>query len=64
MHLHVCGDLTIRSAHALAGKVKSILKTRIPALTGVLIHVEPAVDEAPSGNPTRRTDSAPDLTGE
>lgn len=41
MHLQVDADLSIRVAHALAGKAKSILKTRFPNLTGVLIHVEP-----------------------
>ncbi len=41
MHLHVDPELTIRAAHALAGKVKSFLKSEIPSLTSVLIHVEP-----------------------
>lgn len=64
MHLHVCGDLTIQSAHALAGKVKSILKARIPALTGVLIHVEPAVDEATSGHSSSGPETTPNLASE
>lgn len=42
MHLHVDPNSTIRVAHALAGKVKSILKQEFPNLVGVLIHVEPA----------------------
>ena len=41
MHLHVHPELTIRVAHALAGKVKATLKSELPNLTGVLIHVEP-----------------------
>ena len=41
MHLHVAPELTIRDAHALAGKVKATLKSRLPNVTGVLIHVEP-----------------------
>jgi cation diffusion facilitator family transporter len=41
MHLHVDPELTIRAAHALAGKVKATLKSEIPRLTSVLIHVEP-----------------------
>ncbi|MFO1005142.1 MAG: cation diffusion facilitator family transporter [Planctomycetaceae bacterium] len=41
MHLHVDPEVTVRVAHALAGKVKAILKSEIPRLTGVLIHVEP-----------------------
>lgn len=42
MHLHVDPDLSIRVAHALAGKVKSVLQTELPNLGSVLIHVEPA----------------------
>lgn len=41
MHLHVDSELTIRVAHALAGKVKATLLAEIPSLSGVLIHVEP-----------------------
>lgn len=41
MHLHVDPELTIRVAHALAGKVKATLKSELPNLTSVLIHVEP-----------------------
>jgi cation diffusion facilitator family transporter len=48
MHLHVDPELTIRVAHALSGKVKSILKSQIPNLTGVLIHVEPASEDRAS----------------
>ncbi|MBL8853818.1 MAG: cation transporter [Planctomycetaceae bacterium] len=42
MHLHVDPDLSIRVAHAFAGKVKSVLRMALPSLTGVLIHIEPA----------------------
>lgn len=42
MHLHVDPDLSIRVAHALARKVKSVLQTELPNLVSVLIHVEPA----------------------
>ena len=45
MHLHVDPESTIRVAHALAGKVKSILKGEFPNLVGVLIHIEPADDD-------------------
>ncbi len=41
MHLQVPPNLTIQVAHALAGKVKALLRSAIPGLTGVLIHVEP-----------------------
>ena len=40
MHLHVDPEVSVRVAHALAGKVKAILKSEISRLTGVLIHVE------------------------
>ncbi|MCC6659760.1 MAG: cation transporter [Phycisphaerales bacterium] len=41
MHLHVAPDLPIRDAHALAGKVKAIVRERVPGIGHVLIHVEP-----------------------
>jgi divalent metal cation (Fe/Co/Zn/Cd) transporter len=41
MHLQVDPDLSIRVAHALAGKVKATLKSAMPGLVTVLIHVEP-----------------------
>ncbi len=41
MHLHVDPELTIRVAHALAGKVKATLMQELPNLVGVLIHIEP-----------------------
>jgi cation diffusion facilitator family transporter len=44
MHLHVDPESSIRVAHALAGKVKSVLMKEIPSLAGVLIHIEPADD--------------------
>lgn len=49
MHLHVDPDLTIRVAHALAGKVKATLRAEIPNLRGVLIHVEPFESPKPQG---------------
>jgi cation diffusion facilitator family transporter len=45
MHLHVDPELSIRVAHALAGKVKSVLMKEIPSVVGILIHIEPADDE-------------------
>jgi len=41
MHLQVDPELSIRIAHALAGKVKATLLQQIPGLVGVLIHIEP-----------------------
>ncbi len=47
MHLHVDPLLSVRDAHALAGKVKAHVRERIPAVHHVLIHVEP--DEVIAG---------------
>lgn len=46
MHLHVDPESSIREAHDLAGKVKSVLKRELPKIVGVLIHVEPAISVA------------------
>ncbi len=60
MHLHVDPELTIRVAHALAGKVKATLKSEIPNLAGVLIHVEPGIKESrPTGEPDRSQTAMP-----
>ncbi|MDX2115193.1 MAG: cation diffusion facilitator family transporter, partial [Planctomycetota bacterium] len=45
MHLHVAPDLSVRAAHALAGKVKAVVRENHPAVRHVLIHIEP--DERP-----------------
>ncbi|XZE21024.1 cation diffusion facilitator family transporter [Pirellulaceae bacterium SH449] len=50
MHLHVDPESSIRVAHALAGKVKSVLMKEIPSVVGVLIHIEPADDDSVSEN--------------
>jgi cation diffusion facilitator family transporter len=41
MHLHVPQDLSVRAAHALAGKVKATVREKHPGVHHVLIHVEP-----------------------
>lgn len=58
MHLHVAPDLTIRVAHALAGKVKAILMERLPNLVGVLIHIEPAEEPSTIASLSSHTDSS------
>lgn len=50
MHLHVDPELTVGVAHALAGKVKSVLSDEFPNLMGVLIHVEPAEESITARN--------------
>ncbi len=47
MHLQVNEDLSIKVAHALAGKVKATLKQALPGLVTVLIHVEPFESVSP-----------------
>lgn len=51
MHLHVDPRMDIRSAHAVAGRVKAGLKVRFPALRHVLIHVEPDERESEGDRP-------------
>lgn len=41
MHMHVDGGLSVQVAHDLTGKVKALLRERIPSLVTILIHVEP-----------------------
>jgi cation diffusion facilitator family transporter len=51
--LHVQADpaLPLREAHILSGRVKSAIRAAVPAVGGVLIHIEPFEDAAP---PERR----------
>lgn len=45
MHLHVDPNMSVHDAHVLTGKVKSAVRSDVPEVSDVLIHVEPA--EAP-----------------
>jgi divalent metal cation (Fe/Co/Zn/Cd) transporter len=49
MHLQVDPQLSIRTAHALAGKVKATLKNQLPSLSGILVHIEPYEAEVLTG---------------
>lgn len=42
MHLHVVPTMTVHDAHSLGGRVKAHVKSRLPNVGGVLIHIEPA----------------------
>ncbi|MBX7166734.1 MAG: cation diffusion facilitator family transporter [Pirellulales bacterium] len=42
LHLHVPPDMDVRTAHALAGKVKAHIRAQHPSVEQVLIHIEPA----------------------
>ena len=46
MHLQVDPELTVQVGHAIAGKVKATIKSEVAAVSGVLIHIEPAQDVA------------------
>ncbi len=55
--LHVQADprLTLHQAHELSGRVKGAIRTAVPAVEGVLVHMEPYDDaEAPDGEPAAR----------
>lgn len=41
MHLHVPGDLSVREAHDLSGRVKGAIRAALPEVRDVLIHIEP-----------------------
>jgi cation diffusion facilitator family transporter len=41
LHLHVAGDMDVRAAHALSGKVKAHVRETHPNVLRVLIHIEP-----------------------
>ncbi|ASJ71027.1 cation diffusion facilitator family transporter [Granulosicoccus antarcticus] len=42
LHLVINGDISVRKGHDIAHQVKTDLVTKLPALTDVLIHVEPS----------------------
>ena len=42
MHLHVGPTLSVREAHALAGKVRAHVREHVPEIADVLTHIEPA----------------------
>jgi cation diffusion facilitator family transporter len=42
MHLHVDPALSVRDAHALAGKVRAHVREKVPEIADVLTHIEPA----------------------
>jgi cation diffusion facilitator family transporter len=42
LHLHVDPNLTVRDSHVIAGSVKTAIKTQLPWVQNVLVHVEPA----------------------
>lgn len=57
MHLHVDPDLSVRVAHTLSGRVKAHVRSAIPSITQILIHVEPA--ESPAHDPVDASSGSP-----
>ena len=52
MHVEVDGDLTVHAAHVLAHQVKAAIRTQLPRVNDVTIHIEPHAGLA-STAPTR-----------
>jgi cation diffusion facilitator family transporter len=48
MHLHVAPTMSVYEAHALGGRVKAHVRAKLPNVGGVLIHIEPAVNDVTS----------------
>jgi cation diffusion facilitator family transporter len=44
MHLEVDPEMTVRDAHTLAHLVKDVVRSEIPRIADILVHVEPAGD--------------------
>ncbi|MBL8745987.1 MAG: cation transporter [Phycisphaerae bacterium] len=45
MHVWVAGDLPVRDAHLIAHAVKDAIRSTIPEVRDVLVHIEPTPDE-------------------
>ncbi len=54
LHVEVAPELTVRAAHAIAHAVKDRVRAVLPAVTDVLVHVEPAEPERSVAEPTHR----------
>jgi divalent metal cation (Fe/Co/Zn/Cd) transporter len=53
MHLEVDGDMTVVRAHEVAHRVKDHIRQRLPIVSDVLIHIEPARRPEPPEHPDR-----------
>jgi cation diffusion facilitator family transporter len=42
LHVHADPAMSLRDAHVVSGKVKSAIRTRLPNVRGVLVHMEPS----------------------
>jgi divalent metal cation (Fe/Co/Zn/Cd) transporter len=44
LHVQADAHMPLHAAHILSGKVKSAIKAAVPAVSGVLVHMEPFGD--------------------
>lgn len=49
MHVEVDGQLTVERAHAISHQVKDHVRTKLPKVRDVLVHIEPARQSASNG---------------
>lgn len=51
MHIEVDPQMSVRNAHAVANSVKDAVRAGFPAVSDVLVHVEPAADPRAAARP-------------
>jgi cation diffusion facilitator family transporter len=49
IHVQADPSMSLHDAHELSGAVKSAIRARIPAVAGVLVHMEPFEESVPAG---------------
>ena len=53
IHVQADPDMSLHAAHELSGRVKWAIRTAVPAVQGVLVHMEPYHPAGPAGEPIR-----------
>ena len=48
MHVEVDPQMTVQRSHEIAHDVKDLIRSQIPAVRDVLVHIEPARQHAPT----------------
>jgi divalent metal cation (Fe/Co/Zn/Cd) transporter len=41
LHMQVASDMKVEDAHSIANRVEAELRARLPALSDVVVHIEP-----------------------
>lgn len=62
IHVQAAPDMPLQSSHALGGQVKAAIRTSLPQIAGVLVHMEPfspSPNEAPVCHDGPRRESSP-----